>query len=419
VSKCLWCVAAPVAALALVAIAPSARSVYGQGSSMPAQRGEIAYVLERLHGKYGSWLAVTDLAGGAVRSLTKPVALSQDRQDVQPEWSPNGAQVAFVRTLSSRGDRDALSVADVASGRIHPIASAKQVGGGIENPLWSPRGNRLAFDRGYCGTRPRDIGLYEVDNHGSSVTRLPTPPAGPSNRRLGRHFVAFVPLAWAPDGNTLLYLKRNYTDDCRYGYEDRSGLYRIGSNGRARTLLARSSPFVESGSWSSDGGQIAFSGGCEDTCQIFRVPAKGGTKRQVTRFPSDFDVEGGAITSHIFLSVAWLAHSSEIAYGRDRSVFAFNVHTGHTRRIAYGSAWVGQACLNPPFPDKCYGNTTDVLAVSSDGKQIAFEIVQDPGGETSPRALYLAKTDGSRVRQIPLPRPPRGVAIGELAVHLR
>ena len=57
-------------------------------------------------------------------------------------------------------------------------------------------------------------------------------------------------------------------------------------------------------------------------------------------------------------------------------------------------------------------------SVSSDGKQIAFEIVQDPGGETSPRALYLAKTDGSHVRQIPLPRPPRGVAIGELAVYL-
>jgi Tol biopolymer transport system component len=417
VSKCLWCVAAPVAAFALIAIAASGRSMHGTpAASMPPQRGEIAYVLERLHGKYGSWLAVRDLTGGAVRSLTKPVALSEDRQDVQPEWSPNGAKVAFVR--NPWGKKAALAVADVSSGGIHPIVSAKQVGGDIENPLWSPRGNRLAFDGWGCGGRRRDIGLYEVDDHGSSLTRLPTPPAGPSNRRLGRHIVDFVPLAWAPDGNTLLYLKRNYTDDCRYGYEDRSGIYRIRSNGKARTPIAGSSPFVEAGSWSSDGRQIAFSGGCEDTCQIFRVPAKGGAKRQVTRFPSDFDVEGGAITSHIFLSVAWLPHSSEIAYGRDRSLFAIDVRTGHARRIAYGSAWVGQACLNPPFPDKCYGNTTDVLAVSSDGKQIAFEIVLDPGGGTSPRALYLAKTDGSQVRQIPLPRPPRGVAIGELAVHL-
>jgi Tol biopolymer transport system component len=415
-TKCLWCAATPVAAFALVAIAASGRSMHGTAAaSMPEQSGEIAYELERVHSKYGSWLAVTDLAGGGARSLTKPVALSEDRHDVQPEWSPNGAQVAFVR---NSGRKAALALADVASGGIHSIVSAKQVGGGIENPLWSPRGDRLAFDRWRCGGRRRDIGLYDVDDHGSSITRLPTPPAGPSNRRLGRHIVDFEPLAWAPNGNALLYLKRNFTDDCRYGYEDRSGLYRIGSNGRARTLLARSSPFVESGSWSSDGGQIAFSGGCEDTCQIFRVPAKGGTKRQVTRFPSDFDVEGGAIRSHIFLSAAWLPHSSEIAYGRDHSVFAIDVHTGHTRRIAYGSAWVGQACLNPPFPDKCYGNTTNVIAVSSDGTQIAFEIVKDAAGETSLSALYLAKTDGSGVRRIPLLRSPAGVAIVDLAVYL-
>jgi Tol biopolymer transport system component len=106
----------------------------------------------------GDWLAVTRLKkvgtgfaqlglgllrpdGSALRTLTS------DSTDVGPSWSPDGAQLAFVRGSyrAAHPGHFALDAMSVATGSVRLIHALPVNKYGPSVPYWSPRGDQIAI----------------------------------------------------------------------------------------------------------------------------------------------------------------------------------------------------------------------------------------------------------------------------------
>ncbi len=118
-----------------------------------------------------SHLYVVDVASRQSRQLTKG-AFTVGRFD----WSPNGASIAFDHTLNpdpaaiGTGDISIVSVADAV------VRSLVTQDGPDRNPVWSPDGNRVAFESamanpGYFYTNRR---LAVVPASGGSIEEITT-----------------------------------------------------------------------------------------------------------------------------------------------------------------------------------------------------------------------------------------------------
>jgi len=75
------------------------------------------------------------LQSGEARQLTTGTA-----SEWNPQWSPDGNQIAFI---STRGGPPQVYVSPVDGGEARPLTFLKRGVGGV--PLWSPDGNQIAF----------------------------------------------------------------------------------------------------------------------------------------------------------------------------------------------------------------------------------------------------------------------------------
>jgi Tol biopolymer transport system component len=88
---------------------------------------------------------IVNIATGIAHALGRTgCPLSNPRRDTEPAWSPNGSEIAFVRTPGF----------DEGPGRlysIHPDGSGLRMlaKSPAEYPDWSPDGSRIAFDNGH------------------------------------------------------------------------------------------------------------------------------------------------------------------------------------------------------------------------------------------------------------------------------
>lgn len=73
-----------------------------------------------------------------------------DRNDGQPQWSPDGKQIAFVRTDN---DKSQLWLLSLGGGEAHVITKAEF---GANNPRWSPDGKNILFSS--------NIPFYAIDD---------------------------------------------------------------------------------------------------------------------------------------------------------------------------------------------------------------------------------------------------------------
>lgn len=118
------------------------------------------------------WLV--DVKSGQPRQLTNGAW-----QDREPQWSPDGQQIAFV---STRGEKPQIYLIAPDGGEARALTTLKQgVAGGVN---WSPDGQRLAFTAG-PQSEPRD----------------PTRPF-----RVNRHIYRFDTLGYVDDGVTAIYV---------------------------------------------------------------------------------------------------------------------------------------------------------------------------------------------------------------------
>jgi TolB protein len=81
-----------------------------------------------------------------------------------PQWSPDGAQVAFHRAVEGRFQ---VFVLDLASRRVRQLTSA----GRNEDPTWAPDGRHVAFVSTRSGRRQ----LWIVDTETGRIRALAGP----------------------------------------------------------------------------------------------------------------------------------------------------------------------------------------------------------------------------------------------------
>jgi Tol biopolymer transport system component len=202
------------------------------------------------------------LQGGDLLQLTHNKV-----NDVDPAWSPNGQQIAFVRETSDRRGYllTCLWVMDADGSHLRRLTKP----GSDSSPSWAPDNAHLVFSRD-------GRGLWEIAVLNTRTGRI---------RPLASN--AQAP-AWSPDGRLIAYVTGG-----------RRPLRLIRPDGSAvRSLLDRSDlepgtrfwPILQP-SWSPDGQQVAFTlffyGKLSSYAQRqFVVPRKGGKPRELSCGPS-------------------------------------------------------------------------------------------------------------------------------------
>jgi len=92
--------------------------------------------------------------------------LDDGHEHTQPQYSPDGKQIAFVE------DRSTVKVVDLASGKTRTLLTADQVFStrdGGQYFQWSPDGQWLLFDYAIPGLAPGEVGLVKADGSGEIV----------------------------------------------------------------------------------------------------------------------------------------------------------------------------------------------------------------------------------------------------------
>jgi TolB protein len=224
----------------------------GSGDMDPAwapDGSRLAFVrvpLERDEAGHRSRLYLLDPLGGAPRALTA----DDGALVLDPAWSPDGRRIAFAR-LAGEGERESqIVVADVDGGaeRVVWREPPGQRVLGVREPVWSPDGARIAYTRT----------LLDRSYHlRSSLLTIAADGGGP--RSLVKDA---ADAAWSPDGAQIAFSgtrDRNGescgSDECSYNGE----LYVMDADGGNQVRLTHNRGIDRSPSWSPDGRRIAFS----------------------------------------------------------------------------------------------------------------------------------------------------------------
>ncbi len=260
-----------------------------------------------------------------------------------PQLSPDGRQVAFVRTTTDltvgKRNADIWMVPADGSAPARPLTRSEKAD---TTPRFSPDGRRLAF----LSTRGGSSQVYLLDLGGGEARKLTDVPSGVKE-----------PLVWSPDGKKLAFAADVFPE-CADDACNRKKL-EAKEKDPVKVHHLKRLLFRHWDEWRED-----------VRAHVFVADAETGAAKDVT--PGDFDsptfqAEDGA--------VAFSPDSSEIAFisnrdGNDREalstntdVFVVSVNGGEVERITGG---------NPGY---------DVTPVWVDGKTIAVRAQRRAGFE--------------------------------------
>ena len=190
-----------------------------------------------------------------VRTLTRKWLTEPDSVggDSHPAFSPDGAALAFVRSV---GPESALHVVHFGTGEVRRLTAGKQQVGDV---TWSDEGRSLIFTSLHAGGRDT---LWRIPRSGGE----PQPVAGVGE---GARFPS------AAAGGRLVYLQQ-VVDSNMYRVELPSGVAAV-----PRQLVSsnrvESSPDI-----SPDGTRIAFSSNRSGSHEVWLADADGSNPRQLT-----------------------------------------------------------------------------------------------------------------------------------------
>ena len=201
----------------------------------------VSFVSERNVGTRDVDISVANADGSGLRRVTRGPGV-----DCAPVWSPDGQKIAFQRLLV-RGEGDKIVGFDFDVYVINADGSGEQnlTGDALsERPIWSPDGRKIAFASG-----PDGAGGVYVMNADGSERRLLADSGARLRHQACPNCGGISHVAWSPDGRKMLLIRfgPSYGYDSRKSYvvvmnADGSGLRRLTRNDggpRIPELVAR------------------------------------------------------------------------------------------------------------------------------------------------------------------------------------
>jgi Tol biopolymer transport system component len=283
---------------------------------------------------FGSWIQSWVLGAKTSVPLTPRPVKGERRNDFEPQWSPDGSRIAFVRSSTLPGASGIYVIRADGSG-LRRIQGLDRQAADVLFPLrWSPDGSTLAYDR-YAAEEcsastpfQQRLTLTNVDEpRTTDIALLPRPA----------RYMAIEFVGWSPDGTKLLYVvveaEYNEVDptQCRF-HRPFTSLSTVGADGRGQhTLISEAE--IRTAAWSGDGRRIAYVD-CSDAvyeCVLGVVRSDGTERRTVAthRVPTNP------------LPLIWTPNGNEVVanlYLGDKSdstgLFAINLQT-RRRRLLY------------------------------------------------------------------------------------
>ncbi|MDH5345706.1 MAG: CehA/McbA family metallohydrolase, partial [Gammaproteobacteria bacterium] len=167
--------------------------------------------------------------------------------DYQPDWSPDGSRIAFVRY---HNDALELHLIDVGTGSITQLTDE---GAANIEPRWSPDGRKLAF------VSTRDNGRFHLYVGDVVEDTLRAEPLFEERvSEIPRYYYSAydheLSPAWSPDGSEIAYVSN---PEIPYGS---GAIWRRNADGSGEARLVRmeETSWRARPDWSPDGGRIAY-----------------------------------------------------------------------------------------------------------------------------------------------------------------
>jgi len=176
--------------------------------------------------------------------------------DVEPDWSPDGTQIAFT---SNRSGIMHIWVMGTNGSRRMQLTQDHHNGNHIWNssPKWSPDGSKILYRS--------DVG----ENNEIFIMN----PDGSGQRNLTQHPASDVDPAWSPDGSQIAFVSD------RDGNEEIYVMNADGSNPHRLTYQVDKDTYP---TWSPDGERIAFYSMREGNYEIFTMRSDSSELTQLT-----------------------------------------------------------------------------------------------------------------------------------------
>jgi hypothetical protein len=190
--------------------------------------------------------------GSALTQLTVPGF------DFEPQWSPDGRQIAFTKWLS--GER---RLAEIHVMTADGSARTRLTNDTTEDadPSWSPDGQRIAFR----SHRDGNAEIYVMNADGLAPVRLTNDPAFDGDP------------SWSPDGGRIAFTSSR---------DGNSEIYVMGADGSAPARLTNHPGEDTNPSWSPDGRRIAFTSTRDGNAEVYVMNADGSAPTPLTNHPA-------------------------------------------------------------------------------------------------------------------------------------